>query len=92
MQALGDQYVKEEFRRHKEAQKQEVDIFMHEWTKYFVTLAMQLGPKKKFKTVGEHLSPELLDNFNEEQVGQLKELLDAATSPASKADGSGEKR
>ena len=32
MQALGDQYVKEEFRRHKEAQKQEVDIFMREWT------------------------------------------------------------
>ena len=32
MQALGDQYVKEEFRRHKEAQKPEVDIFMVEWT------------------------------------------------------------
>ena len=32
MQALGDQYVKEEFRRHKEAQKHEVDIFMREWT------------------------------------------------------------
>ncbi|KAK7497556.1 hypothetical protein BaRGS_00011196 [Batillaria attramentaria] len=89
MQALGDQYVKEEFCRHKEANKQEVDIFMTEWTKYYVTLAKQLGPKRKFKTVGEHLSPELLDNFNNEQVGQLKELLEAATTPGSASGAEG---
>ncbi|XP_076455749.1 succinate dehydrogenase assembly factor 3, mitochondrial-like [Babylonia areolata] len=92
MQALGDQYVKEEFRHHKEAGKQEVDIFMHEWTKYYVTLAKQLGPKHKFKTVGQNLSSELLNNFSDEQIGQLKELLDATTVPASPASDADEKR
>ncbi|KAL8559331.1 hypothetical protein ACOMHN_060021 [Nucella lapillus] len=81
MQALGDQYVREEFRRHKEAGQPEVEVFMNEWTKYYVTLARQLGPKRKFRTVGENLSVELMENFSEEQMGQLKELFDATISP-----------
>ena len=32
LQAMGDQYVKDEFRRHKEVPKAEADIFMTEWT------------------------------------------------------------
>jgi hypothetical protein len=32
MRALGDEYVKEEFRRHKKAEKAEVAVFMVEWT------------------------------------------------------------
>ena len=32
MKALGDQYVKEEFRLHKKANEAETEVFMHEWT------------------------------------------------------------
>lgn len=31
LKALGDQYVKDEFRRHKTAAKEEVTSFMKEW-------------------------------------------------------------
>uniref|UniRef100_A0AAV2K9R6 Succinate dehydrogenase assembly factor 3 n=1 Tax=Knipowitschia caucasica TaxID=637954 RepID=A0AAV2K9R6_KNICA len=31
LRALGDQYVKDEFRRHKSASPQEVTCFMKEW-------------------------------------------------------------
>ena len=32
MKALGDNYVKEEFRAHKAAEPAEVAVFMQEWT------------------------------------------------------------
>ena len=32
LKALGDQYVKDEFRRHKDADPQFVPVFMNEWT------------------------------------------------------------
>ena len=32
MQALGNQYMKDEFKRHKEANAAEVEVFMVEWT------------------------------------------------------------
>ena len=32
MRALGDQYVKDEFRRHKDVPVPEAQIFMNEWT------------------------------------------------------------
>uniref|UniRef100_A0A3Q2C752 Succinate dehydrogenase assembly factor 3 n=1 Tax=Cyprinodon variegatus TaxID=28743 RepID=A0A3Q2C752_CYPVA len=31
LRALGDQYVKEEFRRHKSAAPEEVESFLTEW-------------------------------------------------------------
>lgn len=47
--------------------------------KYYLTLAKQLMAKKKNQTVGANMSPELLDNFNDEQVAQLVELYNVAT-------------
>lgn len=32
MRALGDQYVKDEFRRHKQVNPAEAHMFMQEWT------------------------------------------------------------
>ena len=32
MKALGDQYVKDEFKRHKDVPGNEAQIFMGEWT------------------------------------------------------------
>ncbi|XP_060586509.1 succinate dehydrogenase assembly factor 3, mitochondrial-like [Ruditapes philippinarum] len=79
MQAMGDQYVKDEFRRHKKCSETEAEVFMDEWTKYYLQLAKQLAARKKHQTVGTNLSPEFLDNFNDEQVAQLVELFNTAT-------------
>ncbi|KAK6182463.1 hypothetical protein SNE40_010148 [Patella caerulea] len=76
MQALGDQYVKEEFRQHKTVSTNEASVFMTEWSKYYVTLAQQIGKKKPNQSnIGANLSPELLDCLGDEQIGQLHELL-----------------
>lgn len=32
MRAIGDQYVKDEFRRHKQVNPAEAYVFMQEWT------------------------------------------------------------
>ena len=32
MKSLGDDYVRSEFKRHKDAEPQFVPVFMHEWT------------------------------------------------------------
>jgi len=50
--------------------------------KYYVTIAKQVGAKKPKKVVGENLSPELLENLREEQLGQLHELLQEIQKPA----------
>ncbi|ESO94262.1 hypothetical protein LOTGIDRAFT_215760 [Lottia gigantea] len=81
MKALGDQYVKEEFRQHQNASSAEADIFMQEWTKYYMTLAKQIGRRRANVTVGQNLSSELLNCFNEEQIGQLNELLQETQKP-----------
>ncbi|XP_071100863.1 succinate dehydrogenase assembly factor 3, mitochondrial-like [Haliotis cracherodii] len=81
MKAIGDQYVKSEFRLHKNSPDQEAKVFMSEWTKYYMTLAKQLSQRKQKQTIGDELSPELLENFREEQVGQLVELLKESCKP-----------
>ncbi|KAK6970111.1 succinate dehydrogenase assembly factor 3 mitochondrial [Biomphalaria glabrata] len=83
-QALGTQYVKEEFRAHKNIKQAEAEIFLHEWTKYYVTLAGQLSKRKKKQEIGMYLSPEMLDNFSQEQLGQLYELFQETTKMSSK--------
>jgi len=79
LQAIGDQYVKDEFRRHKNVPNQEAEIFMTEWTKYYLTLARQVSKRKKTQTIGINLSPELADCFNDDQATQLMELFKEAT-------------
>ncbi|XP_055542983.1 succinate dehydrogenase assembly factor 3, mitochondrial [Wyeomyia smithii] len=79
---LGDQYVKDEFRRHKSCSVEEANLFMKEWTDYAVTLANQLHFKGKptpIEYLGKNLDISNLDNFNEQQISQLYELLLAST-------------
>ncbi|KAK8384019.1 hypothetical protein O3P69_016037 [Scylla paramamosain] len=84
LRALGDQYTKDEFRRHKEASVEQSQAFMMEWTNYAITVAKQLGVRGAHtaKTLGRPLSQGDLDQFNDEQVYQLHELYEAATKPA----------
>lgn len=44
---------------------------MREWTKYYVTIANQLG---KRRSIGQKLEENILDDFTGEQLHQLHDL------------------
>ncbi|CAL4165418.1 unnamed protein product, partial [Meganyctiphanes norvegica] len=83
LQALGDQYTKDEFRRHKDATPEQAQIFMKEWTSYAITIAKQLGIRgtHQSKSIGKSFTEDDLETFNAEQIYQLFELHEAATKP-----------
>jgi len=78
LKAFGDEYVRDEFRRHKKAEVQFIPIFMKEWTNYATTLAGQLGQKTSYKVLGVPLATSRLSEMSDEQVAQLFELFSAA--------------
>merc|ERR1712012_780394 len=45
LKAIGDTYVKDEFRRHKKADSAQTQIFMEAWAKYAIQLTNQLGKR-----------------------------------------------
>ncbi|XP_067148598.1 succinate dehydrogenase assembly factor 3, mitochondrial [Apteryx mantelli] len=85
LRALGDRYVKEEFRRHKAAGPAEAQRFLREWENYAALIWQQINEDRqnsREKTVfGIQLTEEKLNDFRDEQIGQLKELMDEATKP-----------
>ncbi|XP_034017297.1 succinate dehydrogenase assembly factor 3, mitochondrial [Thalassophryne amazonica] len=85
LRVLGDQYVKEEFRRHKRASGEEVKIFMREWQNYKEALQTQVleasGDASGPGCLGLDLPEEKLSDFQEEQIGQLYELMLESTKP-----------
>lgn len=81
LQVLGNNYVRDEFKRHKKCNESEANIFMVEWTNYAVKLSQQMGlgvHGKPKADIGEHLRVEDLDKFKEDQIVQLYELMKAA--------------
>ncbi|XP_042187732.1 succinate dehydrogenase assembly factor 3, mitochondrial [Callorhinchus milii] len=85
LRALGDQYVRDEFRRNKTAEQQESERFIQEWMEYAHVLQKQVShtvvePKQKMQ-LGADLTEEKLKGFNNEQIGQLYELMQEATKP-----------
>ncbi|XP_030358377.1 succinate dehydrogenase assembly factor 3, mitochondrial [Strigops habroptila] len=85
LRELGDRYVKEEFRKHKAAGPAEAQRFLREWENYAAMIQQQINEGKqnlREKTVyGVQLTEEKLNDFRDEQIGQLKELMDEATKP-----------
>nr|XP_057903120.1 succinate dehydrogenase assembly factor 3, mitochondrial [Doryrhamphus excisus] len=85
LRALGDQYVKEEFRRHKTASPQQADNFMTEWQNYKDILQSQIlessGDQRTSPRFGIDMAEEKLSDFQDEQIGQLYELLLESTKP-----------
>ncbi|XP_022832870.1 succinate dehydrogenase assembly factor 3, mitochondrial [Spodoptera litura] len=84
LRIMGDNYARDEFKRHKKCNPEEAKIFLNEWTDYAITLAKQMKPiqQAKKKKVGEYLDPKLLDHMTDEQLVQLYELHKAATEPS----------
>ncbi|XP_061111846.1 succinate dehydrogenase assembly factor 3, mitochondrial [Conger conger] len=84
LRALGDQYVKDEFRRHKSAKPGEVTSFMIEWEGYRDTLQTQVletASRGGAGVYGTVLSEEKLKQFQDEQFSQLYELMLESTKP-----------
>ncbi|XP_050360836.1 succinate dehydrogenase assembly factor 3, mitochondrial [Nymphalis io] len=81
LRILGDNYAREEFKRHKNCNPQEANIFLNEWTDYAINLARQTKPlhQAKRKTVGKYLDPKMLDYMTDEQLVQLYELHKATS-------------
>ncbi|KAL7292237.1 hypothetical protein TKK_0014185 [Trichogramma kaykai] len=77
---LGDVYVKDEFRRHKNCGPTEANVFLNEWADYAINLSEQLGLRgpKTAKPLGQVLDETLIDKMRDEQVHQLYELMLAA--------------
>jgi len=78
LKAFGDEYARDEFRRHRNAEAQFVPIFMKEWTNYATTLAGQLGKKTSYKVLGVPLHAKSFSEMSDEQVAQLFELFNEA--------------
>ncbi|XP_029444793.1 succinate dehydrogenase assembly factor 3, mitochondrial isoform X2 [Rhinatrema bivittatum] len=87
LKTLGDQYVKDEFRRHKAVSPAEAQRFLEEWEAYAAVLLHQTSESIQNPTqktyYGIPLTKEKLNDFREEQIGQLHELMQEATKPNS---------
>ncbi|KAL3044240.1 succinate dehydrogenase assembly factor 3, mitochondrial [Trematomus bernacchii] len=90
LRALGDQYVKDEFRRHKSASPENVTSFMVEWESYRETLQTQVlqaaGGQLSSVKFGSPLQEDKLGNFQSDQIGQLYELMLESTKSSRQFD------
>ncbi|XP_034401091.1 succinate dehydrogenase assembly factor 3, mitochondrial [Cyclopterus lumpus] len=90
LRALGDQYVKDEFRRHKGAAPEEATGFMTEWKDYKDTLQTQVLESAEEQTgsvkFGANLSEGKLGSFQHDQIGQLYELMLESTKSTRQFD------
>ncbi|KAI0636263.1 ACN9-domain-containing protein [Trametes polyzona] len=73
MRSLGDDYVKAEFRRHKDiTNKVHIIGFLSQWKMYLDQIPS--GPEAKaFR--GKPLDPTTLEKMSAEQLGQLYEVM-----------------
>nr|CCA27695.1 conserved hypothetical protein [Albugo laibachii Nc14] len=75
LRVIGDQYVREEFKRHKNATTEYISSFLTEWKQYEETLRL------KSKTrIGENLDKSMQSMLSEEQKTQLRNLKETAGS------------
>ncbi|XP_038248594.1 succinate dehydrogenase assembly factor 3, mitochondrial isoform X2 [Dermochelys coriacea] len=85
LKALGDEYVKEEFRRHRSVGPADARRFLREWEIYAETLWQQANEdrqnSRKKTCFGTPLTEEKLNDFHNEQIRQLQELMQEATKP-----------
>ncbi|KAI9803883.1 MAG: hypothetical protein M1825_001763 [Sarcosagium campestre] len=66
---LGDQYIKAEFRRHRDVENPVHIIgFLTEWQMYAQTIEGEAWR-------GERIDPAKVDKMSDQQIGQLHELM-----------------
>ncbi|SNX85476.1 related to ACN9 - protein of gluconeogenesis in mitochondrial intermembrane space [Melanopsichium pennsylvanicum] len=76
MRAIGDNYIKDEFQRHKGVDNPlQIVGFLSSWKMYLDQLEMQQGKPGGFR--GERLDAQLLEKMSDEQIYQIHELMTA---------------
>ncbi|KAH9954338.1 ACN9-domain-containing protein [Russula dissimulans] len=75
MRSLGDDYIKAEFRRHKDVTNPGYIIgFLSQWKVYLDQIPV--GPEaQRFR--GKKLDPTVFEKLSDEQLGQMHELMRA---------------
>ncbi|KAG3256780.1 succinate dehydrogenase complex assembly factor 3 [Ictidomys tridecemlineatus] len=85
LKSLSDQYVKDEFRRHKIIGSDEAQRFLQEWEVYASVLWEQANEYRQNSTeracFGTSFPEGKLNDFRDEQIGQLQELMREITKP-----------
>ena len=79
MRFLGDEYVRDEFKRHKTASATYVRSFLKEWHVYLRDLRKQARARE----FGKELDAETLVKLSPEQRQQLDLLKEASSSSSS---------
>jgi hypothetical protein len=78
LRSLGDDYVKAEFRRHKDvANPIQIVGFIDQWQAYLDNLKIQTNTAKSPSeniTFGKKIDSNILEKFSEQQLGQLHVL------------------
>jgi hypothetical protein len=80
MKEMGDKYVKEEFRQHKDASQEFVVQFMDQWEQYAEMLEQQKkvdnnsNDSDNIPTFGRHLTKEEWDGLSQDQKQQLAKV------------------
>ena len=74
LKSVGDKYVKNEFRLHKQADKQFLKSFIYQWDDYRKSLEIQVKRSPENIFIGSSLTKENLDKLSEDQLLQLYEL------------------
>ncbi|KAM3716658.1 Succinate dehydrogenase assembly factor 3 [Dirofilaria immitis] len=75
MRMIGDCYIKDEFRRHKNVSAEQALVFLKEWKEYCTILSKQLSNRGIAKKIlGVSLNSTLLDNLQDDQLWQLYNL------------------
>ena len=74
---LGDQYVRDEFRRHRTTKADFLQQFFAEWNAYLDALRAQASSDAL--ALGAHLNDEQQRAFNADQKQQLAKLRDETT-------------
>ena len=86
--SLGDDYVKSEFRRHKDiVNPVHIVGFLGQWQNYLEELEKQTANKDNW---GKQISEDLLDKFSHEQIGQLYALKNEANNNISQEESESE--
>jgi hypothetical protein len=75
MKALGDTYVKQEFRLHKEAKPEHMTRFIHSWENYLSTLQTQTEGN-----IGANIAVDDVSRMTEEQKQKMRGLMEKATN------------
>lgn len=74
MRAVGDNYIKDEFRRHRDIDNPlQIVGFLSSWKIYLDQLEVQQGAPGGFR--GKRLDAELLEKMSDEQIYQIHELM-----------------